>query len=266
MIEVLMVKLSDKEYNKLKVVNMRNLRMVIEFDGSKYKGWQKLKDNDLTIQSKLENVLSKMAEEKIELIGCGKTEIGVHAENYIANFHTNCRYSVNAMLDYLYEFLPEDIVVKDIEEVDERFHARYNKKSLTYTYTINNKRFRSVFDRKYCYHIDEKLDLEAMRNASEFLVGTKDFQSFTTLKPNSKSTVKTINYIDIRENHGIVEIETNANDFLWNMANIIIGYLLQVGIGELKIKDVERVLNNKKRPEKGPIAQGKGLCLKEVRY
>lgn len=266
MIEVLMVKLSDKEYNKLKVVNMRNLRMVIEFDGSKYKGWQKLKDNDLTIQSKLENVLSKMAEEKIELIGCGKTEIGVHAENYIANFHTSCRYSTDAMLDYLYQFLPEDIVVKDIEEVNERFHSRYNRKSQTYIYRINNNKFRTVFDRKYCYHIDEKLNLEEMRNTAEVLVGTKDFQSFTTLKPNSKSTIKTINYIDIVEKDGRVNIEIDANDFLWNMANIIVGNLLEVGKGDLKIKDVERILNNRQRPENGPIAQGKGLCLKEVKY
>jgi tRNA pseudouridine38-40 synthase len=245
---------------------MRNLKITIEFDGSKYKGWQKLKDNDLTIQGKLENVLSKMADEKVELIGCGKTEIGVHAENYIASFQTSCKYSINAMMDYLYEFLPEDIVVKDIEEVNERFHARYNRKSLTYVYRINNSKVRNVFDRKYCYHIEGKLNIDEMRNAAEVLVGTKDFQSFTTLKPNSKSSIKTINYIDITEKAGRIDIEINANDFLWNMANIIVGNLLEVGKGDMKTKDVERILNNKQRPEKGPIAQGKGLCLKEVKY
>lgn len=112
---------------------MRNLKMTIAFDGSKYKGWQRQKDNDLTIQGKIEAVLSKMTEEDIQLVGCGRTDSGVHAENYIANFHTKSAISTNKMLDYLYEYLPEDIGIKSIEDVAERFHARYNVKSKTYT-------------------------------------------------------------------------------------------------------------------------------------
>lgn len=248
---------------------MRNLRMTIAYDGSRYKGWQKQnqKDNNVsTIQDKIENVLSKMTEEEVQVVGCGRTDAGVHAENYIANFHTNCNLTIDTMLNYLYEFLPEDIVVKSMKDTNERFHARYNVKSKTYVYTINNNKVRNVFNRKYVYHIDEKLNLDEMRNAAELLIGTHDFQSFTALKPNSKSTVRTINYISITEKCGMLEIEINGNGFLLNMVRIITGTLLEVGKGNLKPVDVEKILDEKKRSEAGPIAQAKGLCLKDVQY
>jgi tRNA pseudouridine38-40 synthase len=244
---------------------MRNLKMTIAYDGSRYKGWQKQKDNDLTIQGKIETVLSKMTGESILLVGCGRTDSGVHAESYIANFHTKCHFSINTMLDYLYEYLPEDIVVKSLEDVEERFHARYNVKSKTYVYRINTNKFRNVFTRKYAYHLGEKLDITEMRNASKVLIGNHDFQSFTNEK-GDKSTIRTINYINFIEKDGIIEIEINGNGFLWNMARIIVGTLMDVGKGDLKPIDVERILNEKKRWEAGPMAQAKGLCLKVVQY
>lgn len=245
---------------------MRNLKISIEYDGTRYKGWQKQKEGISTIQDKIENVLSKMTGEDIQVIGCGRTDSGVHAENYIANFHTNCTFAIEDMLNYLYEFLPEDIVVKSMKDTTERFHARYNVKSKTYVYRINNNKFRNVFNRKYAYHTDEKLNLNEMRNAAEVLIGTHDFQSFTSLKPNTKSTLRTINYIHITENDGMIEIEVNGNGFLLNMVRIIAGTLLEVGKGNLKPTDVERILNEKKRSEAGPIAQAKGLCLKSIQY
>lgn len=245
---------------------MRNLKISIEYDGTRYKGWQKQKEGISTIQDKIENVLSKMTGEDIQVIGCGRTDSGVHAENYIANFHTNCTFTIEDMLNYLYEFLPEDIVVKSMKDTTERFHARYNVKSKTYVYRINNNKFRNVFNRKYAYHTDEKLNLNEMRNAAEVLIGTHDFQSFTSLKPNTKSTLRTINYIHITENDGMIEIEVNGNGFLLNMVRIIAGTLLEVGKGNLKPTDVERILNEKKRSEAGPIAQAKGLCLKSIQY
>ncbi len=245
---------------------MRNLKMTIEYDGTRYKGWQKQKGDISTIQDKLEKVLSKMTGEDIQVIGCGRTDTGVHAENYVANFNTNSELSVETMLNYLYEFLPEDIVVKAMKDTSERFHARYNVKSKTYVYKINNNHYRNVFIRKYAYHTDAKLDLQKMREAAKPLIGTHDFQSFTSLKPKTKSTLRTINYINITENDGIIEIEVNGNGFLWNMVRIIAGTLIEVGKGSLNSKDVERILNEKKRSESGPIAQAKGLTLKEVNY
>ncbi|AHF06993.1 tRNA pseudouridine(38-40) synthase TruA [Desulfitobacterium metallireducens] len=245
---------------------MRNLKLTIAYDGSRYKGWQKQKDNDLTIQGKIETVLSKMTGESILLVGCGRTDSGVHAENYIANFHTKCALSPNEIVDYLYEYLPEDIVVKSIDEIAERFHARYNVKSKTYVYRINTDKFRDVFNRKYTYHLADKLNLREMKSASEVLIGTHDFQSFTNLKSRDKSTIRTINYINIGEQDGLLEIEVNGNGFLWNMVRIIVGTLLEVGKGNLKPSDVEKILNEKKRWEAGPLAQAKGLFLKDVQY
>jgi len=245
---------------------MRNLKMTIEYDGFKYKGWQKQKDNDLTIQGKIEAVLSKMAGEDIQLVGCGRTDSGVHAENYIANFHTKCSFSTNAMLDYLYEYLPEDIGIKSIEDVAERFHARYNVKSKTYVYRINTNKFRNVFNRKYIYHLAEKLNITEMRMASEVLIGSHDFNSFQNSRKSDKSTIRTIYYLNINENNGVVEIEVNGNGFLWNMVRIIAGTLIEVGKGNLKARDVERILNEKKRWEAGPLALAKGLFLKDVQY
>lgn len=245
---------------------MRNLKMEIQYDGTRYRGWQKQKDLELTIQGKIETVLSKMTGEEVQVIGCGRTDSGVHAEKFIANFQTNCDFTVDKMLDYLYEFLPEDIVVRSMKDTTERFHARYNVKSKTYVYRINNNKFRNVFIRKYCYHMDKKLDLNEMRISTECLIGTHDFQSFTSLKSDKKPTVRTINYINITEDNGMVEIEVNGNGFLLNMVRIIAGTLIEVGIGNLKSSDVERILNEKRRSEAGPIAQAKGLTLKNVQY
>lgn len=245
---------------------MRNLKMTISYDGFKYKGWQKQKETDLTIQGKIEAVLSKMTGEAIQIVGCGRTDSGVHAENYIANFHTKSTFTTETILDYLYEFLPEDIGVKSIEEVPERFHARYNVKSKTYVYRINNKKFRDVFNRKYTYHLAEKLDLSEMRRATEVLIGSHDFQSFTNIKNSDKSTIRTINYINIIEKDGLLDIEVNGNGFLWNMVRIIVGTLIEVGKGNLKPIEVEKILSEKKRWEAGPLAQAKGLFLRDVRY
>nr|WP_307992421.1 tRNA pseudouridine(38-40) synthase TruA [uncultured Niameybacter sp.] len=245
---------------------MRNIKLVIQYDGSRYKGFQAQKDNDLTVQGKIEAVLSKMSSENITIIGCERTDVGVHAENYVANFQTECELSEKMMLDYLYEFLPEDIVVKSVEEVGERFHARYNVKSKTYRYTINNKSIRNVFERKYVYHLEETLDIENMRQAAEVLMGTHDYQSFTSLKANGKSTVRTINLIDIETKDGMIIIEVNANDFLWHMPRLIIGALLEVGLGEKSVEDLSRRLEACKKPEFEMMAKAKGLCLQEVYY
>ncbi len=244
---------------------MRNLMMTIAYDGFKYKGWQKQKDTDLTIQTKIEKVLAEMTGEEVIVVGCGRTDSGVHADNFIANFHTKSDFTPNMILTYLYEFLPEDIVVKSVEDVDDRFHARFHVKSKTYVYTINNGRFRDVFKRKYEYHLSDRLNLDEMQTAANILLGEHDFQSFTNAK-GDKSTVRTINYININKKDDIVEIEINGNGFLWNMVRIIAGTLIEVGKGSMKPAEVERILNEKKRWEAGPMAQAKGLCLKSVQY
>lgn len=245
---------------------MRNIKMIIEYDGSRYKGWQKQTDDIYTLQGKLEGVLSKMAGEEIQLIGCGRTDAGVHALNYTANFHTECNMNVNDMFVYLNDNLPDDIQVKSIKDASERFHSRYNILSKTYLYKINNSSSKNVFDRKYVLHISEKLNLDLMKQCANTLIGNHDFQSFTTLKSKSKSTVRTINYIKINEVNNIIEIEINGNGFLWNMVRIILGTLIEAGKGNIKPKDIENILNAKKRSEAGPMAPAKALFLKDVEY
>jgi len=245
---------------------MKNLKMILELDGSRYKGWQKQGDNDLTIQGKIEEVLSKMTEEAVQLSGCERSDVGVHAENYMANFHTNCKLSNEAMLDYLQEELPKDIAVKSLEEASEKFHAAYNIKSKTYVYKINNNELRDVFNRKYVYHTDVKLNLEEMKITAEALVGKHDFESFSTVTETPRDTIKTINYINITEEDGIIEIEINGDDFLWNMVRIVIGGLLEVGKGNLRPMDIEYLVKDKTASAYIPMAKTKGLTLKSVQY
>ncbi len=151
--------------------------MIIQYDGTRYKGWQKQSENVNTVQGKLENILGNMLGEDVQLVGCGRTDAGVHALNYTANFHTNSNMSTDDMLKYLNERLPDDIALLSIKNASERFHARYNILSKTYLYRIRSNQIKNVFDRKYVHNVHEQLDLEEMRKCAGVLTGTHDFQN-----------------------------------------------------------------------------------------
>lgn len=249
---------------------MRNIRMTIQYDGSRYKGWQKqnIKGTSVsTIQDKIEKVLSKMTGEEIQVIGCGRTDTGVHADKYTANFKTNSEKKIPEMLKYLREFLPEDISVTSLREVSDRFHSRLNAVSKTYVYTIDNNKFANVFLKKYAYHVEGQLDIEKMREASKYLLGTHDFKGFSAVKDKSKkSTIRTINYINITEKDNIIKIEYNGNGFLLNMVRILSGTLIKVAKGEIQPIKIKELLESKNRSELAEKAPAKGLCMKEVNY
>lgn len=240
--------------------------MIIQYDGSRYKGWQKQTEGINTVQGKLEDILTKMTGEEVQLVGCGRTDTGVHALNYTANFHTDSNMSIEEMQKYLDYNLPDDIALLSLKNSSERFHARYNILSKTYMYRINNSQIKNVFDRRYIHNIGEKLDLDKMKKCSQVLIGTHDFQSFTTLKSKTKSTVRTINYINIEEKENIIEIDVNGNGFLWNMVRIILGTLIEAGMGKINVSDVEKILNSKTRANAGPMVPAKALFLKDVEY
>jgi tRNA pseudouridine38-40 synthase len=240
---------------------MRNIKMIIEYDGSRYKGWQKQTKDVNTVQGRIEDVLNNITGEEIQLIGCGRTDAGVHALNYTANFHTNSTINNDDLLIHLNDKLPDDIGVISIKNASERFHSRYNILS-----KINNSQYNNVFERKYIHNVREKLNLEKIRECSEIFIGTHDFQSFTTLKSKTKSTVRTINYINIKEINNRVEIEINGNGFLWNMVRIILGTLIEAGKGSLSKEDIIDIINAKKRSDAGPMVPAKGLFLKDVEY
>lgn len=245
---------------------MKNIKITIKYDGSRYKGFQRLKDNDMTIQGKIESVLSKMTNEDIEIIGSGRTDMGVHANAQVANFKINSDMLVDDMQKYLYEYLPEDIVITNIEEVDERFHSRYNAKSKVYLYKIDNNKYHNPFLRKYTTHIDKKLDTNLMKEASKYLVGEHDFTSFASSKSKKKSNVREIYSIEIKENDNFVEIYVHGNGFLYNMVRIIAGALIDVGLKRKNSQDIKTMLEAKDRTKASDTAPSKGLCLYDVKY
>lgn len=245
---------------------MKNIKMTIKYDGSRYKGFQRLQDNDMTIQGKIESVLSKMTDENIEIIGSGRTDMGVHAYGQVANFKTNSDMSIKKMEAYLYEYLPEDIVVTQLEEVEERFHSRYNAKSKVYLYKIYNNKVHDPFLRKYTTHISKRLDLDLMKEASQFLIGEHDFTSFASSKSKKKSNIRTIESISIQENNNVIEIYVEGDGFLYNMVRIIAGALLEVGLRKKSPQDIKDILDAKDRTKASDTAPAKGLYLYKVKY
>lgn len=247
-----------------------NYRIVVQFDGGRYKGFQKqtgTKENENTIQGKLEAVIKSFVKHDVQLIGCGRTDAGVHSENYVANFVTEKDLNEDALLHHFDKYLPDDIFVKEISEVSERFHSRYNVSSKTYQYRIATDRNRDVFNRKYSYQINEELDIERMTQASKLFVGERDFAGFTNLKSKTKSTVRTIYNIDIyKDNNKETVIEIEGNGFLQNMVRIIVGTLIEVGLDERQVSSIARTFENKVREESGVMVPAQGLKLIKVKY
>jgi len=247
---------------------MRNIKLTIEYDGSRYDGWQRLGKNSgqTTIQGKIEEVLHKMTGEDIELTGSGRTDAGVHAYAQVANFHTETKMKCYEIKHYLNRYLPRDIAVFHVADVDERFHSRLNVKSKKYVYRIAIGEVPSVFDRKYTYYCFDRLDVAAMKKAASYLTGRHDFKAFSSIKKTNKSTVREIYSIDISNNGKEIQITVHGNGFLYNMVRIIAGTLIEVGKGERRPEDMKRILESKDREQAGATAAAQGLFLMEVEY
>ncbi|AQS58901.1 tRNA pseudouridine(38-40) synthase TruA [Desulforamulus ferrireducens] len=245
---------------------MRNLKLTIQYDGTRYKGWQRLGNTENTLQGKIEQVLSRMTGETIEIIGSGRTDMGVHAQGQVANFKTSCTKSVDEIQQYLYQYLPEDIVVSQIEEVDERFHARYHAVAKEYVYKIWNAPYHNPFLRKYVVHIPQPLNLEAMQRAVPYLLGEHDYSAFVSSRSKKKSNVRELYSIDITKQDSLIELTFRGNGFLHNMVRIITGTLLEVGHGRMKPAYLKEILERRDRTLAGPTAPAKGLHLVKVYY
>lgn len=245
---------------------MRNLKLTIQYDGTRYKGWQRLGNTENTLQGKIEQVLSRMTGETIEIIGSGRTDMGVHAQGQVANFKTSCTKSVDEIQQYLYQYLPEDIVVSQIEEVDERFHARYHAVAKEYVYKIWNAPYHNPFLRKYVVHIPQPLNLEAMQRAVPYLLGEHDFSAFVSSRSKKKSNIRELYSIDITKQDSLIELTFRGNGFLHNMVRIITGTLLEVGHGRMKPAYLKEILERRDRTLAGPTAPAKGLHLVKVYY
>ncbi len=245
---------------------MKNYRILVQYDGTRYKGWQVQKQTDMTIQGKLQSVLEELAGHPVEVIGSGRTDAGVHAVGQVANFHMDGDFSNEEILEYLNHYLPMDIAVTKIDEVDERFHARYHALSKTYVYRIHTSSIPDVFQRKYMYTYTIPLDVKAMKNAAEHLSGTHDFAAFCGNKKMKKSTVRTIFSVSIEKRENEMFISYTGDGFLQNMVRIMTGTLIEVGNGTRTADSVTEILESKDRSKAGYTAPPEGLMLKQVDY
>ncbi len=245
---------------------MRNIKMVIEYDGTRYLGWQRLGDSEKTIQGKLESVISEMTGSPTEVIGSGRTDAGTHARGQVANFKTSINMNLKDMQEYINHYLPQDIVVKKLEEVQERFHSRYNVVGKKYIYYIWNNNIPSAFDRKYSFYYPEKLDTKKMEAACNKLVGTHDFIGFSSLKKSKKSTIRRVDNIKIYRDGDMLKFEFLGEGFLYNMVRIIVGTLLEIGTGAREPEYIDEIFDSKLRSDAGITVPAQGLFLEEVYY
>lgn len=244
---------------------MRNLRLDLCYDGTRYRGWQRLAGNDNTIQGKLETTLSRILGEKIEISGSGRTDAGVHARGQVANFHCESNMPAEEILRQLREYLPEDIGVLSCQECAPRFHARLNAREKTYLYRIWNSETPCVFERKYVAVIPQQLDLYALNRAAGHLEGEHDFSAFCGNAHFKKSTVRNLHSIIIQKTKEEVRIYFTGNGFIHNQVRIMVGTLLEVGMGRRDADSLPTLFGGK-RSDAGFLAPAQGLCLLEVRY
>ena len=244
---------------------MRNLRLDICYDGTRYRGWQRLPGTDNTLQGKLEQTLSRILGQQVEITGSGRTDAGVHAKLQIVNFHCDSQMPCSEILSQLRRYLPEDIGIYSCRDVSPRFHARLNAREKTYRYRIWNSDAPCVFDRRFVAVLPQKLDIDKMRQAAAHLHGTYDFSAFCANKHMKKSTVRTIFCVDIAQLGEEVQITVTGNGFLHNMVRILVGTLVEVGLSQREADSIPE-LYGKARSEAGMLMPPAGLCLMEVTY
>ncbi len=245
---------------------MRNIKLLIEYDGTNYQGWQ-VQPKGPTIQGILEEKLGLLTGQPVRLFGSGRTDSGVHALGQVAHFNTQSQLDIPTIQKALNSLLPPDIVIQKAEEVDEGFHARKHSKSKIYEYRILNRNLRSAFHRGYVWHIPQKLNLTEMKKATQSLVGEHDFSAFRTVGSPTRTTVRRVIRAEWKRGRdGLIRFEIEANGFLKQMVRSIIGTLVEIGKGRMKAMEIRKILNSKDRKEAGPTAPAQGLFLKEVKY
>ena len=244
---------------------MRNLRLDICYDGTRYRGWQRLSGDENTVQGKIEQTLSRILGETVEISGSGRTDAGAHAVGQVANFHCQSMMKADEILAHLRRYLPEDIGIYSCQEVPDRFHARLNAKSKTYRYRVWNSSAPCVFDRKCVYIFPEMLDVEAMKRAAELYLGEHDFSAFCANRNFKKSTVRRIDRFSVEQVGNELWFTVKGNGFLYNMVRIMVGTLLEVGQGKRSWDSIPS-LYGQKRENAGALVPAQGLCLMEVQY
>ena len=245
---------------------MYTYRLTLSYDGSRYNGWQKQGNTPNTIQEKLETLLTRLIGEPIEANGSGRTDAGVHAMGQVVSFRCSAKQDCTSLLADIRKYLPDDIGALELNEASPRFHARLNAVSKTYVYRIWNSDAPNVFERKYMYTVPDPLDFAAMEAAAAHLVGTHDFMSFCANKRMKKSTVRTITSIRMEHRGDELRFIVSGDGFLYNMVRILVGTLLEVGMGKRDAASLPALLDAKDRSKAGYLVPPHGLRLEAVYY
>lgn len=245
---------------------MQNYKAVLQYDGTRYDGWQKQENTEKTIQGKLELLLSRIAGLPVQVHGSGRTDAGVHAMGQVANFCMDTTLSTEELRAKINSYLPTDILVVSLEPVSERFHSRLNAKRKTYVYRMAQPGYQNVFLRNYVTFLEEPVDVERMREAANLLLGEHDFKSFCTKKRMKKTTVRRMDAITIEEKDGLITIRYTGNGFLYHMVRILTGTLMEVGTGQRSVQEIPGILAKKDRQAAGFLMPAQGLFLEKVEY
>jgi tRNA pseudouridine38-40 synthase len=245
---------------------MRNIRLLIEYDGTHYHGWQ-VQPNAVTVQETIEEKLATMTRERVHLAASGRTDAGVHALGQVANFRTSSSIPLEGFLHGLNSLLPADIVIRSAEEMGEDFHAQFGAKQKTYRYVILNGPVPSAIHRHYAWHVPNPLDLQAMERASRYLPGKQNFASFRAADADSSDPVREV----FRAEWSVpappfLHFTIEANGFLKHMVRNLVGTLVEVGKGRISEEDFQHILAARDRRQAGMTAPPQGLFLVEVRY
>ena len=245
---------------------MRKIKLTIEYDGTNYHGWQ-IQKNANSVQETIEKAISKLLDEKVALVGCSRTDVGVHAYGQVAHFLTNSNIPGDKFSYAINNLLPSDIVVKQSEEVTEDFHSRYSSKGKKYRYFIYNAAHASAIMRNRSYHVRPVLNFEEMKRAAKYFVGQHDFAAFQATGGQVRSTVREIYSIDVSiKEDNLIAIEVSGNGFLYNMVRIIAGTLIYVGMGKIKADEIPNIIYSLDRTRAGKTAPAEGLYLMEIYY
>ncbi len=244
---------------------MRNIKLTIEYDGKDFNGWQK-QPNKLNIQGEIEKAIQTVTGKEVELIGSGRTDAGVHAFAQVANFKIDSDFPIEKMAIAINSQLKASIRVQKAEEVEESFHSRYHCHKKTYGYIIDNSDQGTAIYRNYTYHVPQLLNVEAMQEAANYLVGEHDFSSFKSSGTSSKSSVRIIYDAKVLKEQERVVIMLTGNGFLYNMVRIISGTLVEIGKGEKQPEEMKNILEAKDRSLAGKTLPAQGLFLMGVSY
>ena len=245
---------------------MRTLKLIIEYDGTNYLGWQ-VQPRGSTIQGILEEKLALLTGQRTQVTASGRTDAGVHALNQVAHFRTESQMDIRSFQKALNSLLPPDILIKKIEEAEEGFHARKSARSKTYVYQILNRPLRSPFHRTTAWHVPQKLDLGEMKKATSYLLGEHDFSAFRSVgSPTRTATRRVLRAEWKMGKDGFIRFEIEATGFLKQMVRAIVGTLVEVGKGRIEPKEVKTIIDSHDRKKAGPTAPARGLFLKEVKY